>query len=63
MSTELERKEEAIEDFLAMLLHGDIETKDRCAWRDDKGKVVEVTQEVHRRYYILRPEEKKDTTS
>ena len=54
MSTEAERKEESIEDFLAMLLHGDIEMKDRCAWRDDKGLVVELTSEVHRRFKKIR---------
>lgn len=57
MSTERERKEEATEDFLAMLLHGDIEMKDRCAWRADNGKVVELTEEVHRRYKKIRPNE------
>lgn len=57
MSTEIERKEEAIEDFLAMLLHGDIELKDRCAFRKDDGLVEEVTDEVHRRYKKVRPNE------
>lgn len=60
MSTELDRKEEAIEDFLAMLLHGDIEMKDRCAFRKDDGNVEEVTVEVHRRYKKIRPNETED---
>ena len=46
--------EEAVEDFLAMLLHGDMELTDRCAYRNALGVVVEVTEEVHRRYDIIR---------